>query len=121
MSLDIELRDGDCAQTGCAETIKEIRSPASSKYQPPARRVRGRILLCPVSPVSQQIGCISLSLPCLENQPRLRTSAPKNNSSAVQAGAGRILQFLSRFDGMKRAGPDQRQARLSDLASRRTS
>src|SRR6266571_1490127 len=84
MSLEMELREVDCAKRGCGEMRKEIRSPAKNKYQAQAQRVRGGNLLRPVYPVSQQIGRISLSLPRAENPTLITTFAPKDNSSAIR-------------------------------------
>src|SRR6266567_6217041 len=84
MSPEMEPRDADCAQRGCGETMKEIRSPARNKHQARAQRVRDGILLWPVNPLSQPIGRISLSLLGDGNPTCLQTFAPKHNSSAIR-------------------------------------
>src|SRR5260370_15372040 len=104
MSLEIKLREEDCAHRGCGETMNVIRSPASNKYQARARRVRGGILLWPVYPVSQQIGRISLSLPRAENQYWLPTLAPNDNSSAIRREPNGFRNHAPNLSARKKPG-----------------
>src|SRR5882724_4260984 len=110
MSLEIELRGEDCAQRGCGGTMKTIRSPARNKGQARAQRVRGRILLCPAYPVSQQIGRISISLLRDENTMRIQRFAPKNNSNAIRMQSDGFCN-LALVSLQEKTGPDFRQAR----------
>src|SRR6266850_4826858 len=104
MSREMELRDADCAQRGCGGTIEEITSPARNKYQARAQRVRGGILLCPVHPVSQQIGRILLSLTCAED--RFDYAHLRQRTIVAQSGWSRTdsaILLLARWHEKSRA------------------
>src|SRR5467141_567092 len=115
MSREMELRGEDCAQRGCGGTRKEIRSPARNKDQARAQRVRGGIPLCPVYPVSQQIGRISISLLRDENTIRIQRFAPKNNSNAIRQESNGFCN-LALIPFHEKTGPDFRQARCKHPA-----
>src|SRR5260370_40526081 len=76
MSLEIELREVDCAKRSSGEAKMKTRNAATKKYGALALPVRGSFPFWPPYPVYQQIARISSLLPD-ENTIRIQSLAPK--------------------------------------------